>query len=512
MTLNCVNSNYVPFAPQLKKVLEKHILSKSTFLRGLQCSKSLYLYKNFIQMRDAVSPEQQAVFNRGNNVGILAQQLFPGGIDATTSKRSNNLESVKKTQELIANGTEVIYEAAFQHNQVLAILDILVKKDGLWYAYEVKSSIKISQTYLLDASLQYWVISNLGLALEDISLITVNSHYVRKGELKIHELFSFTSVKKEALKNHEMIEEKTNLSKQVLAASSIPEVGIGEQCFSPYTCDFMKTCWKNIPKNSVFEISGIPKSEQFNLYNAGYTTIKKIPKNNALDKNANIHIEAVKKGEVKVDAEAISKFLEKVTYPIIFMDFETFMPAIPIYNNTKPYQHIPFQYSLHFKKDKNAIVEHAEFLAEQGVDPRKAFVESLLKDTENEGTILVYDALMERNVLNGLKNDFPEYATVIDLRLKRIVDLMHPFQARSYYHPAMKNSFSIKNLLPALVPDLSYSNLKISSGTIAMIAFEKLQKETDMFKILDTREQLLEYCKLDTLAMVKVFEVLEGVV
>ena len=140
--------------------MEKHILSKSTFLRGLQCSKSLYLYKYFIQRRDSVSPEQQAIFNRGNNVGLLAQKLFPGGTDATPSKRSNNIEAVTNTRKLIESGAEVIYEAAFQHEQVLAILDVLVKKDGQWYAYEVKSSTKISPTYLLDASLQYWVITN----------------------------------------------------------------------------------------------------------------------------------------------------------------------------------------------------------------------------------------------------------------------------------------------------------------------------------------------------------------
>ncbi|MBL0329426.1 MAG: DUF2779 domain-containing protein [Bacteroidetes bacterium] len=170
-----------------------------------------------------------------------------------------------------------------------------------------------------------------------------------------------------------------------------------------------------------------------------------------------------------------------------------------------------FQYSLHYKKEKNAPLEHVEFLADQHTDPRKAFVDALLKDTESAGTILVYDILMERNVLNGLKKDFPEYTAQIDERLSRIVDLAQPFQERAFYHPDMKNSFSIKNVLPALVPELSYSNLKIGSGSVAMIAFENLRKETDMFRILETREQLLEYCKLDTLAMVKIFEVLETV-
>jgi hypothetical protein len=489
--------------------LEKHILSKSTFLRGLQCAKSLYLYKNFIQTRDSVSAEQQAIFNRGNNVGVLAQKLFPGGIDATPAKRSNNIAAVENTQKLIESGAEVIYEAAFQHEQVLAILDVLVKKDGKWYAYEVKSSTKISHTYILDASLQYWVITNSGIPLEDISLIIINNQYVRNGDVNLQELFSIKSVKKEALLNQPLVEEKISLSKNVIHEGVMPSVAIGEHCFSPYNCDFMGTCWKNIPANSVFDITGIKKAEQFNLYNSGIKTIAEIPEKNDLDKNANIHIQALKNNSVRLDKPAIAAFLAKVAYPLFFMDFETFMPAVPIYDKTKPYQHIPFQYSLHYKKDKDAKLEHFEFLAEQGFDPRKAFIESLLKHTESAGTILVYDVLMEKNVLNGLKNDFPEHASSIDLRLKRMIDLAQPFQSRSYYHPAMKNSFSMKSLLPALVPDLSYSNLKISTGSIAMIAYENLQKETDMFRILETREYLLEYCKLDTLAMVKVFEVLE---
>ena len=491
--------------------MEKHILSKSTFLRGLQCAKSLYLYKNFIQLRDKQSAEKTAIFNRGNNVGLLAQKLFPGGVDATPAKRSDNISAVEKTKQLIESGAEVIYEAAFQHNQVLAILDILIKKQDGWYAYEVKSSTKISQTYLLDASLQYWVITNYGLPLQDIAIIIINNQYVRNGNVELDKFFVAKSVKEEVLKNQEFVEEKIHSSKLVAANAEQPNVAIGEQCFSPYHCDFMGTCWKNVPKNSVFEITGIPKADQFALYNAGFKTIAEIPASNNLNASVNAHVLAVKNDEEKIDTPAITKFLDRINYPLSFMDFETFMPAIPIYNKTKPYQHIPFQYSLHYKKDKDAPLQHFSFLAEQGLDPRKSFVEIILKDTQSEGTILVYDALMERNILNGLKNEFPEFASEIDLRLNRIVDLMIPFQEKSYYHPAMKNSFSIKNLLHALVPELSYNDLMISSGSIAMTAYEHLQTETDMFRILEVRDQLHEYCKLDTLSMVKIFEKLESV-
>ncbi len=492
--------------------MEKHILSKSTFIRGLQCTKSLYLYKNFIQFRDKQSAEQTAIFNRGNNVGLLAQKLFPGGTDATPTKRTDYKGAVMKTQELIASGVEVIYEAAFQHQQVLAILDILVKKDNEWYAYEVKSSTKISHTYHTDAALQYWVITNSGLALADMSLIIINNQYVRNGKLELDKLFVARSVKESALKQQALIDEKTVQLKSVSIALEQPSVAIGEQCFSPYTCDFMGTCWKNVPKNSVFEITGIQKSEQFALYNAGYKTIAEIPETNTLNAGVNAHIDAVKNDKEKIDKVAIHKFLNKANYPLFFMDFESFMPAVPVYDKTKPYQHIPFQYSLHYKKEKDAPLEHFYFLAEQGSDPRKSFLENLLKDTELPGSILVYDTLMERNILNGLKHDFPEFASAIDSRLHRIIDLMVPFQDKSYYHPAMKNSFSIKNLLHALVPDLSYTSLAIASGSVAMTAFEGLQTETDLFRIIEVREQLHEYCKLDTLSMVKIFEKLEEVV
>lgn len=504
--------NRTKFITKERGILEKHILSKSTFLRGLQCPKSLYLYKNFIQLRDQPSQEQKAIFNRGNKVGLLAQQFFPGGVDATPSPRSDSIAAVSKTKQLIEQGIKIIYEAAFQYKGVLAILDILVEEGGMWYGYEVKSSTKITQTYILDASLQFWVITNSGLPLADFSLMHINNQYVRNGEIDVKGLFAVKSVKEAVLKNQPFVDEKVTENLNVISDSKMPAVGIGEHCFVPYSCDFMGTCWKNVPADSVFEITGISKAEQFQLYQNGYTTIAEIPKNNALDKNANVHIQAFKTKQILIHKKKISEFLEQIHYPLFFMDFESFMPAIPIFDKTKAYQHIPFQYSLHLKETKEAPLQHLEFLAEQGVDPRLPFLKELLKHTESSKTILVYDALMERNILNGLKKDFPAFADEIDLRLSRIVDLGHPFMERHFYHPSMKNSVSIKNVLPALVPELNYTDLMISSGSIAMTAFEQLQRETDLFRIIEIREQLLAYCRMDTFAMVKIFEVLEKAV
>lgn len=491
---------------------EKHILSKSTFIRGMQCEKSLFLYKHFIQLRDTPSAEQLAIFNRGSNVGILAQQLFPGGTDASTRFKRDTIAAVNYTRELIQSGAAIIYEASFQFNGVLVILDILVKKENKWYAYEVKSSVKISNTYLLDASLQYYVITNSGIDLDDISLVTVNPDYIRKGKIEPSAFFSVTSVKNEALKNQERIIAEVEKLKSVASAAQMPEKKIGEHCFSPYACDFMKTCWKNVPTGSVFEIGAVPKSMQFELYNQGFLLVSDIPAKNNLDKNANIHLQTVKNNEIRIDSKAIRKFLDCLHYPLYFMDFESFMPAVPLFDGTKAYQHLPFQYSLHCLPQVGEKITHSFFLAETGVDPRKKFIESLIKDLQGKGSILVYDALMERNILNNIKRDYSEYALAIDELLLRIVDLAQPFNERSIYHPQMKNLTSIKNVLPALVPEMNFNELKISSGSIAMIEFEKLQSETDMFKIMEKREQLLAYCEMDTLAMVKILEAIKKIV
>lgn len=492
--------------------MEKHILSKSSFIRGLQCSKSLYLYKNFYKQRDKISPEQQAIFSRGTNVGVLARKLFPGGIDANPSSPFKYAESVKLTQKLIGEGVETIYEAAFMFEKTLVAIDILVKRENLWHAYEVKSSTRISPTYISDASLQYYIITNCGIALEDISIININTGYVRHGALEYDKLFQITSVKNEAIENTDFIKGHLSRLLEVATGSEQPDVKIGAHCYSPYACDFIGTCWKDVPEDSVLHLSGIAKEKLFQLHDNGIKTIADIPTDHEMTKSFKLQVESLLSNKAIIDKEGIKKFLHSINYPLYFMDFETIMPAIPIYNNTHPYQHIPFQYSIHFKETKSSTLLHYEFLAETGADPRRQFIEQLIKHTSIPGDILTYNATFERSVLNNLKKIFPELTNDIDYILYRIKDLIIPFENKLYYHPLMKGSYSIKNVLPALVSDLNYNSLNIGSGSIAMAAFENLQTETDIFKIAETRDALIAYCEMDTLGMVKILEVLESVV
>jgi hypothetical protein len=490
---------------------EKHILSKSTFVRSAQCLKSLFLYKNHFDLRDPISANQQMLFKRGTDIGTLAQGIFPGGVDASPKDPYSYQESVVKTKQFIDGGAEVIYEAAFQFDGVLAALDILVKKDGRWFAYEVKSSAKVSGAYILDAALQYYVITNAGLPLANIAIINLNTDYVKDGPLEFRKLFKSNSIIMDVLKKQDHIKQQILEAKKVLANKILPDVKIGKQCFEPYACDFMGQCWKEVPADSIFEIAGMNRNKQFEMYDSGIKTINDIPGGFSLRAPQKLQVDFYQKQEPFIDKAGIHNFLNKLTYPLYFMDFETFMPAVPIFDNTSPFQHLPFQYSLHYKQDKATTVEHKSFLAEAGSDPSRAFVEQLLKDTEGAGDILVYNITFEKGVLKKLKHKFPEYAVALQFRINRMRDLMQPFENHLYYHPKMKGSFSIKNVLPALVPELSYANLGINNGNSASVAFEHLQSETDLIRVAEIREQLEAYCKLDTYAMVKILEVLEAV-
>ncbi len=491
--------------------MASHLLSKSSFIKGLQCEKHLFLYKYHYNEMDELSEMQKAIFKRGTNVGELAHKLFPGGVIAAQGDPPNYDAALKKTKELINDGAKVIYEAAFMFNEVLSIADIVVRENGGLKVYEVKSSTSISETYLNDAALQYYVISSLGLRVKDFSIIYINNQYVRKGNQDIEELFTTESVLEFILPLQKSVKENVDRFKKVILKKKMPVIDIGEHCYNPYTCGFFNYCRKHIPEDSIFDFSGMHLTKKYELYREGIININDVPADYPLNKNNKLQLDIHKSGKPLIDKKAIKNFLSDLNYPLYFMDFETFQPAVPLFDNSKPYQQIPFQYSVFLKKNKDSEAEHFEFLAEPGADPRKKFIESLLKAIKSKGDVLVYNKTFEITRLNEIARDYPVFADEIEKLVSRIKDLMIPFQKKYYYAPEMKGSYSIKAVLPALVPELSYDNLEINEGGLASIAYESLQTETDLMFIAEIKQQLLEYCKLDTLGMVRILEKLNEV-
>jgi len=486
-------------------------LSKSTFIRGLQCEKSLYLYKRHYNLKDPVSPLLQAVFDQGTNVGVLAQLLFPNGVDASPERYFNMIESVDKTKSFISDGEKIIYEATFVYNDVLAALDILIKDEDGWKAFEVKSSTKVAEAYIKDAALQYYTIVNSGIYLKDISIIYINNQYLKNGELDVNELFSIESVKDQVLDFLPSIPNEISRLKRVIDSETIPAIDIGPHCTKPYNCDYMGTCWKDVPEYSVFNISRLKIEEKFNLYNNGVVTLDQINlRETRLNPSQVLQVQSEVNDTSHIDKIEIENFVSNLSYPVYFLDFETINPAVPIYDGSRPYQAMVFQYSLHIQDANGSGVTHREYLASTNEDPRPGFAKQMIEDCGSQGDILVYNISFERGKLQDLIEALPQYSDSLCNIIYRLKDLMMPFQKKWHYTPEMKGSYSIKNVLPALAPEFSYNDLDIKEGATASNAFLSMVNGTFKGDEGLTRKHLIEYCKMDTFAMVKILEVLIG--
>ena len=484
-------------------------LSKSTFIRGLQCEKSLFLYKHHYRLKDPPLFSLQAVFDQGTNIGILAQELFPNGADASPENHFKMVESVAKTLDFISQGETIIYEATFLYNDVLAALDILVKDEDGWKAYEVKSSTKVSETYIKDAAIQYYTITNSGVDLIDISIVHINNQYTKDGELDIHQLFTIESVYDQVLEFLPRIPNEVSRLKNVIESPEVPNVNIGNHCSDPYDCDFKGTCWKHIPDYSVFNISRLKKDKKFDLYNQGIITLDQIDLGRTdLNPNQVLQVQSEVDGTTYIDKNEIRNFTNRLNYPLYYLDFETIGPAVPKYNGSRPYQQLVFQYSLHIQESSTSVIGHREYLADPSQDPRIGFIEQLIQDCGTSGDILVYNIGFERGKLNDLIEVFSEYSSQLRGIVNRLKDLMIPFQQKWYYTPEMRGSYSIKYVLPALAPELSYNDLDIKEGGTASNTFLAMVNGSFEGDVKKTRRQLLEYCELDSYAMVKILEVL----
>jgi hypothetical protein len=488
-----------------------HLLSKSTYLRGKQCPKALWLYKHRPELRPPVSAGTQAIFDSGTEVGLLAQQRFPGGVDCTPEHHYDYAPALAATQAAVAAGAPVIYEAAFQHDGVLAALDILVRDGDGWIAVEVKSSTRVKEQFVEDAALQYHVITASGVALNAMHVMVIDTSYLRQGAVDVQRLFKLEDVTGQVRAMQPEVQARIAELKAVVQAEAEPVVGIGAHCDTPYACDFKGHCWAHIPaKGSVLELTNA-REKQWELYARGIVLMKDIPAEEPLYTSQSRQVDGWRYDRSIVEGERIRAWLGELRYPLHHFDFETVMPAVPLFDGTRPYQQLPFQYSLHVQTTPGAEPTHREFLGDASGDPREALVQQLLQDIGPEGDLLAYNASFERACLRGLARDLPQHAPALLALAERLKDLETPFRKGWYYVPSMNGQSSIKAVLPALVPALSYADLEVQEGMMASLRFAQLLRGEYTGDMEQLRRDLLAYCKMDTLAMVKVLGVLEGV-
>ena len=482
------------------------MLSKSLYLRGLQCPKNLWLYKKRPELK--LTEDKKLLFEKGYEVGDLAKKLFDGGIEVEFTPDDFN-GMIRKTKELLKQ-KNIIYEATFSENGIFAMADILERDNDGWNMYEVKSSTHVKDYHIDDASIQWYAISK-AINLKKAFIIHINNKYERNGALEIDKLFEIVDITDDVLKKQNEIPKNLKKFEEVLSLEEEPEISIGNHCFNPFECDFINYCWRDIPEFSIFNLYRMSLDKKMKLYNEGIINLENVDESK-LNNTQKIQVQTYKEKNIHIEQEKIKNFLNKLIYPINFLDFETFQEAIPRFNKQRPYQQIPFQYSLHILYEDGRL-EHKEFLGDESKDPRNELIKNLLHDITESGTILAYNASFEKRVIKELAKFKPEYEDKLLNLLPRFEDLIEPFRNLGVYHYNFNGSFSIKSVLPALFPNdesLNYKNLGlIQNGGDAMDTYAKLHLINDEKLKEQIKRDLLKYCELDTFAMVKLLEKLK---
>jgi len=481
--------------------LSTRLLTKSKYLSGLQCPRLLWLLFHEPEKIPEPDAATQYIFNQGHVVGELAKELYPHGIDIPDESFMGN---VKQTRELLTQRT-TLFEPGILVRNLYARVDVLdpVGEDE-WDIIEVKSSTKVKDMNIHDAAFQRYCCQQAGLEIRKCFLAHINNQYIRQGEIDPQQLFTVVDITDDIADVSDSVPDRVNDMFETIAAYRCPDIGIGKHCSDPYECA-LSDCWDFLPEHSVFQLyySG---QKSFELLKDGVLTIDEIPDDFKLSDKQQIQKECVISGQPHIDRMAIRGFLASLRYPLCYLDFETFNPGVPMFDGTRPYQQVPFQFSLHVVENENAKPEHYSFLTDGVDDPRPEFLKRLREALPNKGSVVVYNAGFEKGILSDLGDAFPENADWIEGVVTRMADLLAPFRNFHYYHPAQRGSASLKAVLPALT-GRGYNELDISDGDQASIAFQQVTYGDAPQELRNrVRADLEEYCGRDTEGMIWIVE------
>lgn len=497
-------------------------LSKSKYTTYCQCPKALWL-KQYKPEEQVVDPSLLARFEAGTEVGDFAMSLLGDYVDVTTyvdmpdgPQRLDLKIMIAKTDECLANGVENIAEASFSHDGCYCAVDILHKTPEGYAIYEVKSSTNLDhiEVYAQDVAYQKYVLTNCGLNITGTYLVHIDNEYVLEGELDVKGFFKINDISEAVANEYLKVPMRVKAAKAMLEADE-PECELSESCHKPYACPFWEYCSRDIiPHPSVFDLYRMTFKKALEHMNEGRLTLENM-REQKLSDTQQLQLECTLGDTTYINKEGIREFLTQLSYPLYFLDFETEQTVIPKYQGTHPYQQVTFQYSLHYIEQEGGELKHTEFLGDGVTDPRRALAEQLCHDIPMNVCTTAYNKAFECTRLKELAEAYPDLAPHLINIKEHIVDLLDPFRAGYYYKPAMNGSFSIKKVLPALFPDdpqLDYHNLSggVQNGGEAMSIYPRMAQMTPEERE-HTRKALLDYCCLDTFAMVKVWEKLREV-
>lgn len=484
-------------------------LTKSSYVRGITCQRLLWLGWHRRQPYNDPLPGSPAAV--GIDIGNKAHHLFPGGV-LVEEEPWQHAKAVARTRELMADPTvPAIFEAAYEHAGVRIRADVMERlTDGRWGLREVKSASRVKARYIDDAAVQAYVLEQSGIALESIELVHVDTSYIYPGDqIDWTQYFQRTDIADKVRAALPEIADIIGGHLTTLEREDEPAIEPGPHC--PAECDYWEHCTAAKPHDWVFHLPRLSQAKYDALRRAGIERIQDIPADFDLTGHQDRMRDVIVSGRHYLSDRLLSE-LTHLDGPVAYLDFEAMNPAVPIYPGTRPYQRVPFQWSLH-RDDGTGTLSHADFLADPGLDPRHAFVASLVGAfADDDDPIIVYSSY-EQSVLREMASLFPAYANALEKIIARLADL-YVIVRDNVYLEGFAGSYSIKTVGKTLAPNLSYADLDhVADGAQAASAYQRLViEDLDAAEATEIQAALLAYCRLDTLAMVKTHHGLRNLV
>ncbi len=479
----------------MSNIVPIKVLTKTKLLGGFQCHRLIYLQVHRPKWARANTAGEKFVFEQGHIVGAEARKRFPGGrlIDVPPWEYE---EAAKRTKE---NLNQTLFEAAFINGPLFVRTDILEKTENGWNLIEVKSSTSVKEENLFDCTIQYVVLKGLGMAIEKVKLMHINKNCVAP---LLDDLFTVEDITEEVRSKSQDLKKSISDFIAMVREPRPPEIKPGLQCGLPYDCRFKEKCWSEllVPSLSVLNLPDIRDAKKWDLFHAG-KSIESLDQKEFSEITRRA-LKAHRTGQPTIEKQELHEKLSQWQRPFWFLDFETSGTAIPKFSGTRPYEQVPFQYSLHVQSEPKGGIRQEEFLDTSGEDPREKLILKLLKDIGPEGNIIAYYDKFEKKVIEDLAREFPKYSKALRELLPRFRDPLQLIRETIYF-TEFEGSFSLKKVGPALVgKDFSYSDMRIQDGSMAQAAYLECVRNPSE----ELRGALREYCGRDTLILVKLVD------
>ena len=489
-------------------------LSKSEYMMFLRHPAWLWLKKYDKSKLPLPDDNLQATFDSGTEFENYAQRRFPDGVRLGFNNYGEYLSLPERTKKALDDGMKTIFQGRFEADNITCICDIIdVVEKNTVDLYEVKSSTKVKSEHYPDLAFQTVVLESAGLIVRNIAVLHVNSDYIKKGAVDPVGLSKVTDITNDV---REIIEDTKHNIQSALEVINSPKMPDPSPRFANMGSlgdwiDIYKNLGKEVATYSIYNLFAVSSKRLGELEDLNITLIKDIPDDFKLTVKQQVQVTATKSGKRHIDKKLINDFIKTLTYPLYFLDYESAMSLVPLYDGNKPYQQLPFQYSLYTIEKPGSEPKHSEYLHRDSSHPVPALLKRLKEDIGSTGTVLVWYKNFETKRNMEMADMFPEFDEFLEDINSRVVDLMGPFSNGWFVDKDFFGSASIKNVLPVLVPELSYKELGVQEGASAQrLWMEVVIKKNPDIPSEKLFSDLVEYCKLDTLAMVRIWKVLQN--